>query len=54
MDDNTQLIGKVLVLDDSTEYFAPIKPFCDQNGLLGLKANGSNITAILKPYRKYR
>jgi CheY-specific phosphatase CheX len=47
MRDETQLVSKVLVLDNSSEYFDQIKQFCDQNGLIGLKVNSANIMAIL-------
>jgi hypothetical protein len=47
MVDETQLISKVLVLDDSTEYFDRIKQFCDQNRLVGLKVNSPDFMAIL-------
>ncbi|MFA6609030.1 MAG: chemotaxis protein CheX [Candidatus Paceibacterota bacterium] len=47
MSDETQLVSKVLVMDNSSEYFDQIKQFCDQNGLIGLKANSANIMAIL-------
>jgi len=47
MSDETQLVSKVFVLDNSSEYFDQIKQFCDQNGLIGLKVNFANIMAIL-------
>lgn len=50
MSDKTQLVSKVLVLDNSSECFSQIKHFCDQNGLIGLKVNSSNILAILSAY----
>lgn len=47
MSNETQLVSKVFVLDNSAEYFDQIKQFCDQNGLIGLKVNSANIMAIL-------
>jgi hypothetical protein len=47
MSDETQLVSKVFVLDNSSEYFDQIKQFCGQNGLIGLKVNSTNIMAIL-------
>lgn len=47
MSDEAQLVSKVFVLDNSSEYFDQIKQFCDQNGLIGLKVNSANIMAIL-------
>lgn len=42
-----ELVSKVFVLDNSSEYFERIKQFCDQNGLVGLKVNSANIMTIL-------
>lgn len=47
MNDETRLVSKVFILDNSSEYFGQIKQFCDQNGLVGLKVNAANIMAIL-------
>jgi hypothetical protein len=50
MSDETQLVSKVLVLDNSPECFKQIKQFCDQNGLIGLKVNSTNVMAVLSAY----
>ena len=50
MSDETQLVSKVLVLDNSPEGFSRIKQFCNQNRLIGVKANSDNIMAILSAY----
>lgn len=47
MTDETRLVSKVLILDGSTEHLDKIKQFCDQNGLIGLKANVANVMTIL-------
>lgn len=48
MNDNAQLVSKVLVLDSNKEYFDRIKSFCDNNNLVGLKAQEDNVMVILK------
>jgi len=48
MDDNARLVSKVLVLESNKEYFDRIKSFCDNNNLVGLKAQEDNVMVILK------
>lgn len=48
MSDNAQLVSKVLVLESNREYYDRIKSFCDNNNLVGLKAQEDNVMVILK------
>lgn len=42
------LLSKVLVLDNGQEYSEDIKHFCDDNSLVGLKVNKSNLMSVLR------
>ncbi len=47
MANDKELVSKVLILDGSVEHFEKIKQFCDQNGLIGLKVNVTNVLSIM-------
>ena len=48
MDDQAELISKVLVLDEDAESAARIKVFCDANSLVGLRSQSGNVMSVLK------
>jgi Chemotaxis phosphatase CheX len=41
-------VSKVLILDESPEHLQSLKRFCDQAGLVGLKARRSSILSVLR------
>lgn len=44
----SELISKVLVLDNSLEHAAAIKAFCDDNRLVGLKVGKDRLMSVLR------
>ncbi|MDO9237953.1 MAG: chemotaxis protein CheX [Aquabacterium sp.] len=48
MDDQAELVSKVLVLDEDAECAARIKVFCDTNSLVGLRSQSGNVMSVLK------
>jgi Chemotaxis phosphatase CheX len=50
MSNDANLVSKVLILDSAVEHFDVIKQFCDQNGLIGLKAHSNNLLKTLNSY----
>src|SRR5579872_3379025 len=41
-------VSKVLILDESPEHLQSLKPFCDKNGLVGLKVRRSALLDVLR------
>jgi len=50
MNNATNLVSKVLILDNTKEHFDKIKQFCDENGLIGLRVNSNNVLKTLNSY----
>ncbi|TAK93419.1 MAG: chemotaxis protein CheX [Aquabacterium sp.] len=48
MVEKAELVSKVLVLEDSQDAAARIKAFCDENNLVGVKAQAENVMGVLK------
>ena len=48
MTGQTQIVSKVLVLDNDADCLDRIKEFCDANGLVGLKVQPENVMAVLR------
>lgn len=48
LSDAARLVSKVLVLEGSAACHARIKTFCEDNGLVGLKAQDDNVMSILR------
>lgn len=45
---NSELVSKVLVLDNSPAHAAAIKAFCDDNHLVGLKVGKDRLLSVLR------
>ena len=41
-------VSKILILDESPEHLQSLKPFCDKNGLVGLKVRRSALLDVLR------
>jgi len=50
MSDDTQIVSKVLILDNATAHFDTLKQFCDDNNLIGLRAAPKNILRTLNSF----
>ena len=50
MSSDTNLVSKVLILDNAVEHFDKIKQFCDDNGLIGLRIHSNNVLRTLNSY----
>ncbi|MFI3221500.1 MAG: chemotaxis protein CheX [Methylococcaceae bacterium] len=50
MSSDTNLVSKVLILDNAVEHFDQIKQFCDDNGLIGLRIHSNNVLRTLNSY----
>jgi len=50
MSSDTNLVSKVLILDNAVEHFDKIKQFCDENGLIGLRIHSNNVLRTLNSY----
>jgi hypothetical protein len=48
MTDDAKIVSKVLVLDSDSACIDSIKTFCDENQLVGLKAQPDNVMAVLR------
>lgn len=48
MDDQAELVSKVLVLEDQPDCAASIKAFCETSHLVGLKAQAESVMSILR------
>lgn len=47
VNDDAQLVSKVLILDNCSECFGQIKQFCNEHGLIGLKVTSDHIMQVL-------
>jgi Chemotaxis phosphatase CheX len=45
---NEEIVSKVLVLDSSPDHAGPIKRFCEENNLVGLKVSKSRLMSVLR------
>jgi len=45
---NEEIVSKVLVLDNSLEHAEPIKRFCEEHNLVGLKVRKSRLMSVLR------